>query len=261
MDEQPCVVHVAPHPDDEVLGAGATLLRLRRGGWHVVDVVASLGRLNEHSLRRRETVEAATRAGFELVVPQPPLPMSHGDDLVAAEAQLRALLVELIGARRPMLVISPSPQDGHPGHELVGRAVRDGIVDATESMTWWMWGLWADLPFPVVYSPFDERSLDETVHILDAHESQLTRNDYRTVLRARAEVNAVLGSERVFGFGEGAASEEPYAEIFGEAIWRRPRWFAGPPRVLDVDAPLPLPTTREIGWWLHERSAQARDRP
>ena len=185
----------APHPDDEVLGAGATLLRLRRGGWHVVDVVASLGRLNEHSLRRRETVEAATRAGFELVVPQPPLSMSHGDDRVAAEAQLRALLVE------PHRCASTDVGDlaltaGRPfGHELVVQAVRDGIVDATESMTWWMGtvggssvsgGLLAFSTSVLSTRPWPTSSMRTRVN--------LTRNDYRTVPRSRPRPTQYSGA-------------------------------------------------------------------
>jgi LmbE family N-acetylglucosaminyl deacetylase len=37
-------LHIAPHPDDELLGAGGTLLRLCDSGWTVVNLACSLGR-------------------------------------------------------------------------------------------------------------------------------------------------------------------------------------------------------------------------
>ena len=54
------------------------------------------------------------------------------------------------------------------------------------------------------------------LHILEAYEGELERNDYRRLLAGRATTNAVLGSERVFGFGSPAASPLPYAEVLTE---------------------------------------------
>ena len=92
----PVVLHVSPHPDDEALGAPATLLMLRRAGWRVVNAVVSLGRPDDHARRRSEAVEAARRAGFELRLT---------DDESRIEDRLRSLLDELA----PALVLSPSP--------------------------------------------------------------------------------------------------------------------------------------------------------
>jgi LmbE family N-acetylglucosaminyl deacetylase len=42
------VLHLAPHPDDEVLGAGATLLGLREAGHRVINLACSRGRPDQH---------------------------------------------------------------------------------------------------------------------------------------------------------------------------------------------------------------------
>ena len=85
------VLHLSPHPDDEVLGAGATLLGLREAGHRVINLACSLGRPEQQERRRAEVTEACRRAGFELIVHDPPLALL-GVQLSDAADQLRALL-------------------------------------------------------------------------------------------------------------------------------------------------------------------------
>ena len=199
------VLHVAPHPDDESIGAVATLLALRHAKHEVINLACSLGRL-EPERRRLELETACKRAEFELIVHPPPLHISSGDDLAAAQRALAATVGRLILERRVDVVVSPSPHDGHHGHEMVGRAARDAVSAAPPlGPRLWMWGLWADLPHPTLYVGFDDERMARAIHVLEAHEGELERNDYRRVVRGRAEANRVLGSERVFGWGARAA--------------------------------------------------------
>ena len=57
------VLHLSPHPDDEVLGAGATLLGLREAGHRVINLACSLGRPEQQDRRRAEVTDACRRAG------------------------------------------------------------------------------------------------------------------------------------------------------------------------------------------------------
>ena len=241
------VVHVAPHPDDEALGAPAALLGLRDAGWEVVDLVVTLGSPAHHERRRAEATAAAARAGYRLVVPEPPI--SEASELAASEARVTDLVADVVADTGAALVVSPSPHDGHPDHEVVGRAVAASLSRATSPPVWWMWGLWADLPFATLFVPEDERTMDEALAILDAYAGELERNDYRRLLRARAEMNAVLGAERVFGFGA-AGHDAPYAELLSEVVLDDGQHLLGTPRVVDFDQPLVAPTSRSITHWL-----------
>ena len=78
------VLHLSPHPDDEILGAGATLMGLRAHGHRVINLACSLGRPDQQERRRAEVTEACARAGFELIVHEPPLAISLNDDAFAA---------------------------------------------------------------------------------------------------------------------------------------------------------------------------------
>jgi LmbE family N-acetylglucosaminyl deacetylase len=242
------VLHLSPHPDDEVIGAGATLLALRDTGHHVINLAVTLGSDEAERPRRLHEVETAcARAGFELVVHDP------GSDLAAA---VRALIDE----RGAGLVVAPSPHDGHPRHEAVGRAARDAVEagrGADPPPRLWLWGLWADLPRPTLYHGFDEVLMRQAIHVLEAHAGELERNDYRALVRARATANRVLGAQRVFGWGA-EARPLPYAELLTEAVLDEGEWRTTGARLLDPADPLREAAEGSravaVGWWLDEPS-------
>ena len=85
------VLHLAPHPDDELIGAPATLMALRDADYRIVNVACSLGRREQRSRREAELREACRRAGFELIIPEHPVAISKDDDHAEAYEQLAAL--------------------------------------------------------------------------------------------------------------------------------------------------------------------------
>lgn len=233
------VLHVSPHPDDELIGAPATLMALRDAGHAIVNLACSLGRPEDAERRRGELEEACRRAGFEqLVAAGPPA------------AEIGALL----DGRDFELVVGPSPHDRHPGHELVGRAVRDALEARPHPSRWWMWGIWAELPFPTTVVRYGEARASEIAAALEAHGGELRRNDYRVLVAGRAAAATVLAAELVFGFGAGRL-DGPFAEVTSEVVRRDGAWRLGAARVLDPHAPFPAPGAVALDWWLHARSA------
>jgi LmbE family N-acetylglucosaminyl deacetylase len=255
------VLHVSPHPDDEVIGAPATLFGLRDAGHEVVNLAVGLGSSGQQERRERELREANVATGFETIVHDPPLAISAGDDLALAQRTLTGTVGRLLDERGFDLVISPSPHDGHHGHEAVGRAVRDALAATPDgAATWWIWSLWADLPLPTLYVPFDDARLAGMLQALGAYHGEIARNDYPTMVRARAEANRVLGAERVFGYGS-AAKPGPYAELLSEVVRQEGAWLACAPRMLDVARPLDGQQPQlPFGWWLDGPSIADRVR-
>lgn len=251
------VVHLAPHPDDEALGAPALLLALRRGGCRVVNVACSLGRREQNGRRAAEVAEACRRAGFELEVLDPPIGISSDDDLEAAQAALAGRIAELVAELAPEVVLAPSPHDRHAGHEVVGRAARDALA-RPDMPVLWLWGLWGELPLPTLFFPFGNAELDVALHVLGAHVEEVARNDYLALLRARAVTSRVLGAERVFGFGSPGRSW-PYAELLTEVLFADGEWWAGAPReLLAGDGLHPIGRDRPLRWWLDAASFTTR---
>jgi hypothetical protein len=177
--------------------------------------------------------------------------MSGGDDPAAARERLLDVVrreLEHLGAE---LVVSPSPHDRHHAHELVGAAVRDVLGErGDEAPRWWMWGLWGGLPAPTLAAAFDAARLEEILAALGAYEGELERNDYRRFVKARAEVNASLGAELVFGFGSTAPPTIRFVELLTEVARADGRWLLGRARWLDPAAPLIEPGDTALDAWL-----------
>ena len=250
----PTVVHVAPHPDDEAVGCPGALLHLLDRGWTVVSVVASLGFTAQRDRRRAEAEEAARRAGFVPVFVDPPLNLDLDADLALATRRIATELPAIVREHEASIVASPSPHDVHHGHETVGRGVQRAMAVLPPTVRWWLWGVWGDLPAPNVFYGFDQKTLERALHILEAYAGELERNDYRSFLRGRASANAVLGSERVFGFGSPAACTLPYAEVLTEVRLMDGRFMASEPHFLDQG---PEPTTQydvDLTSWLDSPS-------
>jgi LmbE family N-acetylglucosaminyl deacetylase len=216
------VIHASPHPDDELIGAGATLMALRDAGWRIVNVACGLGQLRDRDRRRAELIEACRRARFELEIPHGLPGIGREDDFSTAQRALAVVLADAIDRHQASLAIGPSSKDGHHGHEVVGRALQDAVLARGVPFRLMFWGLWADLGSPNVLVGFDADRLAEIQTALSAHAGELARNPYDRLVRARAEANAVLGAERVFGFGAPRVSYQ-YAELLTEFTCDRAR--------------------------------------
>lgn len=251
------VLHLAPHPDDEILGAGATLLALLQAGHEVTNLAISLGRRGDRERRRRELERACGQLGLPLEILEPPLDMSsaEGDDLDAARQRMDAALHERIQACD--LVIAPSPHDQHPGHELVGRAATSAVAQpSADPPRLWLWSIWSPLALPTTITGFDEPVMLRLDGALRAHRSQLERNGYDRLLRAKATTDAVLGPELVLGFA-GSRLEHPYAELTCELVRAGEKWLLGASRELDPAQPFPSPTSVDASNWIAAPSGRA----
>jgi LmbE family N-acetylglucosaminyl deacetylase len=254
MGGRPVVISVSPHPDDELLGAPATLMALRDGGWRVVNFALSLGRPADHDRRRLELTRACELAGFELVIAEPLAPIGSGDDLGHAQLALAVAIAEQLDGSAAQLLIGPSPHDGHHAHEVTGRAICEAVQSRSAPFEVMFWGLWAELPIPNVLAGFGPDRLGEIRRALAAHAGELERNRFDRLLAGRAQANAILGPERVFGYGS-QGRQYQYAELLMHVGWSPAGgWRLAAPRELDPTARDGPPDGLEVGWWLHARS-------
>jgi LmbE family N-acetylglucosaminyl deacetylase len=63
------LLHLAPHPDDEVMGGPGIMLALQASGHRIVNLACSLGRPKDRERREAEARESARRTEFELIIP------------------------------------------------------------------------------------------------------------------------------------------------------------------------------------------------
>jgi LmbE family N-acetylglucosaminyl deacetylase len=252
------LLSVAPHPDDELLGAPAALMAFRDAGWRVLNLACSLGRPADAERRLAELTDACRQAGFELLIPEQLPPIGPDDDLQLAQTALAVAIEQAIADSQAELVLGPSPHDGHHGHEVVGRAILDAVEARARPIEVMFWGLWSDLPAANVLAPFDADRLAEIQRALRCHRGELARNRYERLLEARALAGAVLGPERVFGYGT-ESIEHDYAELLMHVTWSPgQQWRLTAPHLLDPSSPLKQGAGSDFGWWLHTASVASR---
>jgi len=123
LPEAKKVLIIAPHPDDELIGCGGSILLYRERGTPVdllfltrgenIDLDESVGRKisDVGTLRQEEAERVASEAG---VNPQ----FLHFPDgsLCSHQPELRKAVEEAIGEINPGIVFAPSPIEPHPDH-------------------------------------------------------------------------------------------------------------------------------------------------
>jgi len=126
------IIVIAPHPDDEVLGVGGTLLRRKAEGatiaWLIVTTITADTGWSEEKIRQRaDEIKRVTAlfgfdSVFELNFPTIQLDQVPMSDLVAA-------ISNVFKKFEPEEVFVPHPADVHTDHRMV--------FDAVASCTKW----------------------------------------------------------------------------------------------------------------------------
>jgi LmbE family N-acetylglucosaminyl deacetylase len=133
---------IAPHPDDETIGAGATIARKSASGTAVRVVIAAD---SGDRTRRSECIEACVRLGLD---PSDVKFLGFPDrDLSKHVPELRSELRTIVEDFHPDEVITPCPIDAHPDHRGCAQAVA-GLgpeLNGIEVLSYpiWYWNRWA----------------------------------------------------------------------------------------------------------------------
>jgi LmbE family N-acetylglucosaminyl deacetylase len=152
VSNRSCVV-VAPHPDDETFGCGATIHRKTSAQVSVTIVVVSDGESSHTSgglgqeelagIRQQEARRAAAVLGVEDI-----RFLSQPDGRLAdSTKKVSTLLWEVLDALAPEEVITTTIEEPHPDHSAVALAVRDALSRlATRPLLLefpiWQWSSW-----------------------------------------------------------------------------------------------------------------------
>jgi LmbE family N-acetylglucosaminyl deacetylase len=190
LDYCPGLVLVAPHPDDETLGFGATAATLQARGVDVQVVSVTDGGGAHPNLSRRERTwlqndrRAELQRATQILGLSAPVSLGLPDgELSANEPELTAFLTGLLEAMpRGTWCAATWRGDGHPDHEAVGRssAVAAETTGATllEYSVWmWHWARPDDDAVPwhrMSAIRADRAALGRKQHAIRAFRTQLT---------------------------------------------------------------------------------------
>jgi LmbE family N-acetylglucosaminyl deacetylase len=190
LRECPGLVVVAPHPDDETLGLGATMAQLAESGVDVTVISVTDGggafpgaseteRLQMEDVRRRELDGATKCLGLSS-----PVSLGFRDGYIAEdESRLAAILVGILADRPAGTWCAATWRgDGHPDHEAVGRAAARA-TEATAAVlveypVWmWHWATHTDPAVPwdrAVSVPLNPASVERKRQAMQCFQSQFS---------------------------------------------------------------------------------------
>lgn len=248
------VLVVAPHPDDESLGAGGLIQRALMHGAQVSIVFVTDGDNNpwpQRALERRIVIGARQRARWgerrraeaqralqilgatdaavhRLAWPDGGVTWKLVDDTRASITQWRALLDQT----RPTLLVLPDIADGHPDHSALHVLVELALCGMPE----------AQRPQCLGYLLHgrDHRETSQCVTLtltpqeqarkctaIEAHASQIALS--------RGRLMRLAGTQEIFSIG--VDNREDNGSLRANRLpWRRPRWLRPAMKLLAVDA-------------------------
>ncbi len=202
------VLVLAPHPDDESIGCGGTVVRHVERGDEVEALFLTSGELGLKKLARDgawETREAEARAACSVLGLREPIFLrlpdwTMGGDVAAAADKLRPVLERT----QPELIYMPHPLEWHPDHRAVlpilSAAFHGLSFNAPALRGYEVWTPMAEFQHVENVSGTMEKKLAA----LREHVSQIAEWDY---VRAISGLNAYRGV---------MAGRCEYAEVFQE---------------------------------------------
>ena len=213
------ILVVGPHPDDQELGMGGTIIRLVQQGHHVLVLDMSDGEPTPYGSRPQRELEWAAAAKI-MGVRRQLLGLSNRQ--IEHNMEARRLVASAIRLHQAQIVFLPYEEDAHPDHRATTRIVEDARFDAKLTKT--------DLPGEPVYPKWliyyyclhlrwvadpsfcidISGQMDAKVQAITAYKTQFVKPPQnRKVVEWVRQLNGYMGSRIGVDFAEPFYTKEP----------------------------------------------------
>ncbi len=235
------VVLFSAHPDDEVLGAGGLITRLKREDTiEIINYSLTYGNPSQVDVRRNE-VSAACKL-LEIESKNAGLSLVEKTEIVSGkdEQKLRipkddtsiGIVLGIIQNEKPDIIITHHNNDAHPDHIAANYLVNSALKVYHPEVLVLFHRIWKDLSSPNLLVEISNEDLERKANAMRYHESEVTRNIglLDVFVYAHASTAPLLYCERILGWGcpnQGIKFAEPF-----EAVYNSDRRFS--PRVISL---------------------------
>lgn len=213
------ILVVGPHPDDQELGMGGTIIRLAKQGHDVLLLDATNGEPTPHGSleqREKEWTEAAKIMGVKRRL----LGLKNREVRHTLEA--RHQMAGVIREHQAQIIFLPFEEDAHPDHRAVTRIVEDARFDAKLTKTdipgepiypkWLIYYYCTHLRWvanPTFCLDISEQMDDKERAIKAYHTQFVVPEKNRRVVEFVRELNGYMGSRIGTRYAEPFFTKEP----------------------------------------------------
>ncbi len=169
--EPETVFVICAHPDDEVLGAGATIAKYVKEGKNIKTIIFSYGELGIPMLQRKFSIEKRVKESKNADAmlgckDSIFLGIDEGKFIEQCEErQLKEKLKEMFEKEKPSKIFTHSPDDPHPDHRAVYKTVLEIVGMANVEPDIYMFDIWNPINFRKRNNPRLYVDVSETFRI------------------------------------------------------------------------------------------------
>jgi len=165
------IIVVAPHPDDEIIGPGGTLLRMARTGGNVTVLFVTSGKPDERMVRGKEARACCEMCGFE--------PRFAGEVAEAIQSENAGKAIATLAAEKaPGAIFLPFLLDDHDDHRRVNEALLHGLAAAYQSHGPEIWAYQVYTPLPGNVVVDITNLIESKANAIRCYASQMQRRDW-----------------------------------------------------------------------------------
>ena len=204
---------IAPHPDDEVIGCGGTILRHAGAGDPVTVVYLSRGE-GGHGYpwlspeERGRVREAEARRSCRILGVSQVVFLDCGDQRVESSG-CDTQLAEIIANSRPKAIFAPHARDNHADHAAAHRLLLRALALAPQPLACCLWTYETWSPLHVDAAVDITRFMRQKVRALACHQCALDISDWIPAVKGLGAYRSVTCFDR-----------RGYAEAFERVPWQ-----------------------------------------
>lgn len=171
------LVVFAPHPDDEIIGMGGTLLKAKEQGTKITLVYMTSGdKGGESKIRKKESTAVADKLGAEVVF------LDYSDRGIKITEPTLQEVQSLLCENNYEAAFFPSPQEFHPDHRLTAALVWEAQKKIGFKGKLFHYEISRQSEVNTLVDITKE--VDAKLDLLNLYESQLVQNNYVEVMEA-----------------------------------------------------------------------------
>ncbi len=192
------IIVIAPHPDDDILGAGGTLLKAKDQGSEIHILYVTNGLENKSDKIKNETMTVCEQTGFK-----PYFLNFNPKDIDTNNKEMHDKILSIVSNVKPQVIFISFFLDNHYDHRMVNLLLYNSMINSqyNQKIEIWAYQIYSTI-LPNVVIDITEK-VDEKRRLINIWKSVGKFNDLaHYILGINASNSIFLGKKKSYLYGE-----------------------------------------------------------